>query len=165
MNKSQKRRFASSRSALRRFLTAAIEILWSRDLESIGGMLQNIWSKGPVDVRRQERYMTEGHHLNSDAPGVYSSHEARLNDAGFKIFWGRDTSGKIWAYVGGDQAESHPEAYVILTMILRREGLLSEGHEEMAPLTKEWWLFHRTKLEPWAMKWIRENKIQGEFDK
>jgi len=129
-------------------------------------MLQNIWSKGPVDVRRQERHMTEGHHMGSGAPGVSSMvHEARLNDAGFKLFWGLDGSGRIWAYVGGDQAESHPEAYLVLTMILRREGLLPEDHLDMAPLTKEWWLGHRTKLDAWAMKWIRENKIKGEFGK
>lgn len=159
MTKTQKRRFASSRSALRRFLATAIEVLWHKDLESISGILQNIHTLKPVNVRRQEMYMTEGHHMNSGAPETMSAHhEARLNGAGFKFFWGLNPDGSLWCYVGGDQTEQHPEAYIILTMILRKEGLLANDRVEMAPLSQEWWLVHRTSLEAWAMKWIRENK-------
>ncbi len=157
MKKSPNRRFNKSRSALRRFMLAAIDTVMEHDPEAVL-MFRNIWPKQMFSVRRQEIYMTS--RMNSDAPGCREmSQEFRLNNAGFKLWLSTDYyTGALQAYVGGDQAMLHPEAYVILTMLLQKEGLLPKDRMNQSdPMTGDWFVQNMPKLQPWARQWVKDN--------
>ena len=85
--------------------------------------------------------------------------ESRLNDAGLKLYWGVDATGKITAYIGGDQAKDYPESYLVMTMLLKKHGLLEEDRQtgDFEPFALSWMDKNWEKVKPWAWEWVRDH--------
>ncbi len=92
--------------------------------------------------------------------GVYDSHERTINGAGFKMFYEHDKDGRVTIRFGGDQAKNHPGAYIVLTMLLKKHGLLSDDRfdGQWEPLSKQWLYENLFNIEDWAWNWIRLNR-------
>ena len=93
-----------------------------------------------------------------DGP-VHSSHERTINGAGFKMFSEVDADGNVWIRLGGDQTKNHPEAYLVMTTLLKKHGLLPEERFDgsWAPLCNEWLVVNWLNLKDWAWEWVREH--------
>lgn len=85
--------------------------------------------------------------------------ELRLNDNGLKLYWGVDVTGKITAYIGGDQAKDYPESYLVMTMLLKKHDLLAEDRQdgEVEPFALSWMDKNWPTIKSWAWEWVREH--------
>jgi hypothetical protein len=67
--------------------------------------------------------------------------------------------GKFDVRIGGDQADCHKEAFLILTMLLRKYELLAPEYFAgvTAPLSDEWMEANQLKLKGWGYAWMRQH--------
>jgi hypothetical protein len=95
----------------------------------------------------------------ADVPLREFSVEQRLNNAGFKIFFSVSREGNLSARIGGDQCENHQEAYLVLTMLLKKYCLMAEErlNGQFEPFYQPWIDQHWESFAPWAWEWVRDH--------
>lgn len=145
--------FKESKARLISFIDDAIAIVGPNDPTSIAHLL---W-KGHAGEEIVGRMFIA---LRNDL--WKEEHETRLSIAGFKFFWEFDHKGNLTARVGGDQTQDHSEAFLVMTMLLKKHGLLhpdrfEETRMQWAPLSENWFFNNWENIQPWAWYWVREH--------
>lgn len=148
LTKTRRKKIASDRANLRHFLREAVMVMSKIDeCDSISWIINSFHRT--LSIRGLEIEMT----ADIRESGMY---EFRLNDAGFKLYMSASIDG-IRGLVGGDQKDSNPEAYLILTMLLRQCELLPDNRFEgrTYPLDFAWFKENWEKLSPKAREWVK----------
>jgi len=149
LTKTQEKKIHAKTKALESFLRAAVENVGAFDPQAV------CWVKKQAEWRGG--YRTLARSMAADA--LPDSQEFRLNQAGFKLYLHFDMDLSLTAYLGGDQRNDHPEAYLILSMMLRREGLLHDDRFDgnVFPFALNWFEQYWGKLKPWAKAWAKKH--------
>lgn len=142
--------FDICRFKLYRFIIEAIEVIGKFDPEAIRFFTKLGWA--PENVMKPTF-----DELPEDLTGQFR--EIRLNDAGFKMFLCFYGDGRFDVRIGGDQTDSHKEAFLILTMLLQKYELLAPEYfaGATAPLSEAWMEANLLKLKVWGYVWMRQH--------
>lgn len=140
-------KYKESRVNLQKFLEEVIFFVGKNDEESIVYFLQGNIPADDLVARMMFGVKAEKFSI---------LHETPLNDGEFKFFWEVDRTGKITARLGGDQAHLYPSTYLVMTMLLRKYGLLTEERFDgtWEPLSVSWLYPNLVKIEDWAWNWV-----------
>lgn len=134
-----------ARLAVRAFLREAVALVKGHDFYAVQNVLMSLSIEGYIE-RLLKRLNNSG------------SAEACLSIAGFRLFSEIDSEGNVTARVGGDQVGNHPEAFLVMTMLLQKHGLLhKERFSDRAPLSQVWLDANWDKMDDWAWYWVREH--------
>ena len=149
-SKSAQRSLTLSRKRLRDFLKDAVfEIGKINEPEAIVYIYEA--------VARRLSYRKVEEEIITLVTNAFGQYEFRLNKAGFKLYVSVLNDGTVEAFIGGDQTVDHLDSFAILTMLLRKHGLLADYRRNCWPMAEDFFEKYWESLKPLTRKFVRSH--------